>query len=78
LKTPQQSLTQQLLEWIAEKPRTYDELMEAWKTTCPRFTIWEDACDEGLVGRGSGRDSPICLTPKGRDWLREERAAEQN
>jgi len=41
-----------LLEWLAPAPRAYAEVMEAWKTSCPRLTVWEDAVDAGLVARG--------------------------
>ena len=34
---------------MAERPRTYAETLEAWKTSCPRLTIWEDAVRAGLV-----------------------------
>ena len=44
-----ESLVLDLLEWIASGNRTYDEVMEAWRTSCPRFPIWEDANDRGLV-----------------------------
>ena len=40
-----------LVEWLAGAPRTYAETMAAWRTSCPRLTIWEDACDRGLVER---------------------------
>ena len=43
------ALTRQMLEWIDERPRSYAETLEAWKTSCPRLTIWEDALSEGLV-----------------------------
>jgi hypothetical protein len=43
------SPTLQLLAWIAERPRTYRETMEAWKSSCPRLTVWEDAVADGLV-----------------------------
>ncbi len=33
----------QLLEWLAEGSRTYDETIEVWKTSCPRLAVWEDA-----------------------------------
>ena len=42
-------MTRQLLEWLAERPRSYAETLEAWKTSCPRLTIWEDAVRAGLV-----------------------------
>ena len=46
---PTYALRLQLLEWIAEHPRRYDEALEAWRTTCPRLSIWEDACIDGLI-----------------------------
>lgn len=44
-----ESLLHDLLEWISSKERTYAEVMDAWRTSCPRFPIWEEACDLGLV-----------------------------
>ena len=46
-----------LVEWIAREPRLYSEVIENWRTSCPRLTIWEDAVDRGYVareGRGPG------------------------
>ena len=43
------ALRRQMLEWIAERPRDRAELMEAWRTSCPRLSIWEDACLDGLI-----------------------------
>ena len=45
------SLVLDLVEWIARQPRPYSDVMEAWRTSCPRLTIWEDAIDQGLVVR---------------------------
>jgi hypothetical protein len=39
-----------LIEWVAKKPRPYSEAIEAWRTSCPRLTVWEDAIDRGFVG----------------------------
>ena len=33
------------LEWIANKPRPYREVMAAWRTSCPKLTVWEDSID---------------------------------
>jgi hypothetical protein len=41
--------TLELLTWIAERPRTYPETLEVWKSSCPRLTVWEDAVSDGLV-----------------------------
>jgi hypothetical protein len=48
------ALTTQLLEWVGNKPRNYSETMEAWRTSCPRLTIFEDALSEGLLERVPG------------------------
>ena len=50
------SLTLQLLAWIAERDRTYAQTMEAWKSSCPRLTVWEDAIADGLVRVQRGTD----------------------
>jgi hypothetical protein len=48
---PATPLILDFLEWLAPRPRPYDEVMEAWRTSCPRLTVWEDAVDAGLVVR---------------------------
>jgi hypothetical protein len=58
--------TLQLLAWIAERPRGYAETMDAWKTSCPRLSIWEDAVGDGLV-RVARRE--VVLTDAGRSLL---------
>lgn len=52
----------QLLEWVAERPRTYRETIDAWKSSCPRLTVWEDALTDGLVRVEAGR---VVLTASG-------------
>lgn len=60
-----------LLEWIAREPRSYTEVMEAWRTSCPRLTVWEDAVDRGFVARklARGQGAQVELTPAGRVFL---------
>ena len=60
----------QLLDWVAAKPRTYREAMDAWRTSCPRMPVWEDALLDGLVevvpaGTGGLSGAIVRLTPKG-------------
>ena len=62
------ALTRQLLEWIAEAPRSYAQALDIWRSSCPRHTIWEDALSEGLVDCTS--DGRLCLTAAGRQKLR--------
>jgi hypothetical protein len=74
----QSSLTLQLLEWIAARPRTYGETMDAWRTTCPRMSIWEDAVSDGVVAveqTGAMRDARVHLTEAGREILRANGAS---
>ena len=58
--------TVQLLEWIGERSRTYPETIEAWKSSCPRLTVWEDALSDGLVRVDRGH---VSLTAAGRELL---------
>ncbi len=45
------ALVLDLVEWVAREPRPYTEVLEVWRTSCPRLTIWEDAVDRGYVAR---------------------------
>ena len=70
---PAHALTLQFLAWIADGPRTYGEAMEAWRSTCPRLSIWEDAILGGLVafdGGATRNQSRVVLTARGRAVLR--------
>lgn len=44
-----ESLILDLLEFVATGERSYEEVMSAWRTSCPRLPVWEDANDRGLV-----------------------------
>ncbi len=67
------ALVLDLVEWVAARPRPYGEVMEAWRTSCPGLTIWEDAVDQGLVVREhhEGRGTIVRVTPLGRALLTE-------
>jgi hypothetical protein len=52
--------------------------MEAWKTSCPRLTIWEDAIDQGLVQRCRiDGELSIETTDAGRELLARTRTRVQ-
>ncbi len=70
MATPAEMLTLQFLEWIAEAPRSYAEVMDAWRTSCPRLSIWEDAALAGLVRRDAA--GSVVLTTRGRSLLRPQ------
>ena len=61
-----------LVEWIAREPRLYSEVIETWRTSCPRLTIWEDAVDRGYVARKSvaGTGVRVAITGDGEKLLR--------
>jgi hypothetical protein len=64
-----------LMEWIERQPRTYTEVMDAWRTSCPRLPVWEDSLDHGLVvcERRDGAGTVVTLTEAGRAFLDTER-----
>jgi hypothetical protein len=46
-----ESLILDLLEWIGPSGRPYDEVLDAWRTSCPRLPVFEDANERGFVER---------------------------
>jgi hypothetical protein len=65
-----EALVLDLVEWLAEGPRPYRDVMEAWRTSCPRLTIWEDTVDAKLVARCG---SMVEVTERGLQLLRTRR-----
>lgn len=65
-----ESLVLDLLEWIAAAPRQYQDVMDAWRTSCPRLTIWEDTLDAGFLAVSNQK---VHITPEGFDFLRARR-----
>lgn len=57
------------LEWLSATPRSYGEVMEAWKTSCPRLTVWEDAIDAGYAVRRPGAPATVEVTVAGQAFL---------
>jgi D-3-phosphoglycerate dehydrogenase len=66
-----EALILDLLNWLDARERTYEEVMEAWRTSCPKLPVWEDANDRGLVARHeiAGR-TIVTLTAAGRAMIR--------
>jgi hypothetical protein len=63
-----------LLEWLARRDRSYEEVMEAWRTSCPKLPVWEEANDRGLVDRqDAGGSSVVTVTAAGRAVLERNR-----
>jgi hypothetical protein len=65
-----------LLEWIGPEPRSYSEVMEAWRTSCPRLPVWEEANEQGFLERRheTGRGTYVLVSPLGREHLRTARS----
>ena len=68
-------LTIDFLAWLQAVPRSYAEVMDVWRTSCPRLTIWEDAIDAGLVMHLRAPDEPaaVGVTDKGLKMLATHR-----
>jgi hypothetical protein len=64
-----------LIEYLTDGPRPYAEVMDAWRTSCPRLPVWEDAVDAGFVARisSNGNGAMVEVTDAGRAFLRAER-----
>ena len=58
--------TLELLTWVTARERSYEDVVEAWKSNCPRYAVWDDAVTAGLVT--GGRDG-VALTDRGRTAL---------
>ena len=65
------ALVVDLVRWVADRPRTYRETMEAWRTSCPRLPVWEDAIQVGFLSIESDpvRGQIVKVTPEGRAFL---------
>lgn len=66
-----EALVLDLVEWVAREPRTYAEVMDAWRTSCPRLAVWEEAVDRGLLIREAAPAGGVVvtLTASGRRFL---------
>ncbi|WP_051244046.1 hypothetical protein [Thalassobaculum salexigens] len=60
-----------LVAWIAERPRPYTDVLDAWRTSCPRLPVWEEAVDRGYVRRitDGAEGATIHATTAGSDFL---------
>ena len=65
-----ESLILDLLEWVANRARSYEEVMDAWRTSCPRLPVWEEANDRGLVVTA---EAAVRITPSGIALLEQRR-----
>ena len=64
-----------LLEWIGPEPRPYPEVMDAWRTSCPRLPVWEEANERGFLEQRHepGRGTFVSVSALGQEHLRKAR-----
>ena len=58
--------TLELLTWVTARERSYEDVVEAWRSNCPRHAVWDDAVTAGLVRAARDR---VALTERGRATL---------
>ena len=71
------NLVLDLLEWMGTEPRPYAEVLDAWRTSCPRLPVWEEASDRGFIARqrAPGGGALVSVSPAGAEHLRMHRRA---
>lgn len=64
-----------LLEWIGPEPRPYADVIDAWRTSCPRLPVWEEAGVRGFVDQRheAGRGTFLSVSARGWEYLRAAR-----
>ena len=72
------ALVLDMLEWIGPAPRPYGDVLDAWRTSCPRLPVWEEANARGFVVRQHrpGEGVVISVSVEGRAYLQSARAAQ--
>jgi hypothetical protein len=64
-----------LLEYVACKERSYADVIEVWRTSCPQLPVWEEVNEHGLITqtRLSGH-AVVRITAAGAALLEQRRA----
>jgi hypothetical protein len=77
-RDPVEALVLDLLDWLAPHPRPYAEVMEAWRTSCPRLPVWEEANVRGFVEHRhvAGQGAEVALSAAGVAHRRSRSARE--
>jgi hypothetical protein len=63
---PIEALIEQFLGWVDRERPTHAEVLDAWQSSCPRLSVWEDALVGGLVAFDGTRARHVVLTAAGR------------
>ena len=72
-----EALILDLLDWLGPGSRPYAEVIEAWRTSCPRLPVWEEANARGFIERSHvpGSEARVAVSAEGRRFLRARRGA---
>jgi hypothetical protein len=72
---PVDTLIRDLLEWIGPNARPYREVMDAWRTSCPRLPVWEEANERGFIARhqSESAEAMVSVTALGAKFLADQR-----
>jgi hypothetical protein len=75
MSNPVEPLILDLLEWIGRRPRAYAEVIDAWRTSCPRLPVWEEVNERGFIERRhvEGVGAFVSVTQSGRAFLQAHR-----
>ena len=70
---PIDALILDLLEWIGPKARPYREVIDAWRTSCPRLPVWEEANARGFIEQfhSDGSEAMVSVTAADAKYLVE-------
>jgi hypothetical protein len=76
MSDPVEPLILDLLEWIGPHSRPYAEVLEAWRTSCPRLPVWEEANKCGFIDHlhEQGQAARVVVSPRGLVHLKAQRA----
>ena len=76
MSDPVESLILDLLEWIGPRPRPYAEVLEAWRTSCPRLPVWEEANKRGFIDHfhEPGHAALVAVSPLGLEQIEGRRS----
>jgi len=75
MSDPVEALILDLLAWVGSQPRPYAEVMDAWRTSCPRLPVWEEANERGFITRHHqrGLGTFVSVTALGTAYLSQQR-----
>jgi hypothetical protein len=67
MSDPVDALVIDLLEWIGPQTRPYAEVIDVWRTSCPRLPVWEEANARGYIvsKHFAGTGTLISVSPSG-------------